>query len=91
MRGTSLAIRLAGDAIEERDEKGRAIEDDTLLILLNAHHHALAFTLPAHRRGVRWQPCVDTAATDHRKKVRLLRGGEQYDIEARSFVVLVLR
>ena len=29
----SLVLRLAGDAIAERDQKGRPIVDDTLLIL----------------------------------------------------------
>ncbi len=88
----SLAFRLAGDAISERDEKGRPITDDTLLFLLNAHHERLAFTLPAHKRGVRWQPVLDTAVTGQSAKtVRLLKGGVQYEVEARSVVVLVLQ
>ncbi len=88
----SLALRLAGDAISERDEKGRPITDDTLLVLLNAHHEPLAFTLPAHKRGVRWQPILDTAAVGSLSKtVRPLKGGVQYDVEARSLVVLVLQ
>ena len=45
---------LAGDAIEETEAKGRRIIGDTLLILLNAHHEALPFIMPAHKRGVRW-------------------------------------
>ncbi len=87
----SLAIRLAGDAIEERDEKGRPIVDDTFLILMNAHHEKLSFTLPAHKQGVRWESVLDTAeAATRKKKVRVLRGGERYDVEARSLALLVL-
>ncbi|MBX3324870.1 MAG: glycogen debranching protein GlgX [Nitrospira sp.] len=87
----SLALRLAGDAIAETDEKGRPIIDDTLLILLNAHHTPLPFTLPAHKRGVRWRPLLDTSASSfHPKKVRLIKGGEPYEIEARSLAVLQL-
>jgi len=41
-----LGVRLAGDAIAEVDEQGNAIVDDTLLLLLNAHHEPLSFTLP---------------------------------------------
>ena len=86
-----MALRLAGDAIAETDEKGRPIRDDTLLILLNAHHTPLTFTLPAHKRGVRWQPLVDTAASSfHPKKVRLIRGGDRYEVESRAVVVLRL-
>jgi isoamylase len=87
----SLAFRLAGDAMAETDEKGRPIVDDTLLILLNAHHGPLAFTLPAHKRGVRWQPMLDTSvAGDGEKSVALLKGGERYELEARSIAVLRL-
>ena len=87
----SLALRLAGDAISEKDEKGRPITDDTLLILLNAHHAPLAFTLPAHKRGIRWSPLVDTAAvTDTQKSVTSLKGGEHYIMDARSIAVLRL-
>ncbi len=87
----SLALRLAGDAITETDEKGRAILDDTLLVLLNAHHQALGFTLPAHKRSVRWQPILDTAvATGSEKPVTSLKGGEEYALEARSIAVLRL-
>lgn len=87
-----LGLRLSGDALEETDSKGRSLLDDTFLLLLNAHHEPLPFTLPAHKRGVRWQPVLDTAATKYRKKrVALLKGGECYDLETRSLVLLRLR
>src|SRR5262249_56276350 len=34
-----LGLRLSGDAIDEVDAAGQPIRDDTLLLLLNAHHH----------------------------------------------------
>ncbi len=87
----SLTLRLAGDAMAETDEKGRAIVDDTLLILINAHHAPLAFTLPAHRREVRWQPILDTSVSAGSEKlVTNLKGGGQYELEARSIAVLQL-
>jgi len=88
----SLMLRLAGDAMAETDEKGRAIVDDTLLILLNAHDTPLPFTLPAHKRGVRWHQLLDTDAKGVSPKyVTVLKGGERYEIEARSVRVLRLR
>lgn len=45
-----LALRLAGDAIEEVDTRGRRIRDDTLLILLNGYHEPLSFLLPLQQR-----------------------------------------
>ncbi len=87
----TLGLRLAGDAIAETDAKGRAIIDDILLILLNAHHEPMAFTLPAHKREVRWQPILDTAVTAGKgKPVTILRGGERYKLASRSIAVLRL-
>ncbi|HXF91179.1 MAG TPA: glycogen debranching protein GlgX [Nitrospiraceae bacterium] len=88
----SLGLRLAGDAIEETDERGQPIQDETLLILLNMHHEPLSFTLPAHKRGVRWVPVLDTALSGERKPLKkMFKGGESYELEARSVVVLRLR
>ncbi len=86
-----LGLRLAGDAIPEVDDRGRRIVDATFLILLNAHHEPLPFVLPAHRRGVRWQPMVDTRTRDGRVRERARRGGESYELEARSLVLLRLQ
>jgi glycogen operon protein len=87
-----IGVRLAGHAIEEKDPKGKPLLDETFLILLNAHHEPRPFTLSAHKRGVRWQLVLDTAATQAKEKqVTLLRGGSQYDLEARSLAVLRLR
>jgi glycogen operon protein len=87
-----LGLRLSGDALEETDSKGRPVLDDTFLLLLNAHHEPLPFTLPAHRRGVRWQPVLDTIATiHHKRRVTPLKGGECYDLEMRSLALLRLR
>jgi glycogen operon protein len=83
-----FALRLAGDAIEESDARGNAIVDDTLLILLNAYHEPVPFTLPAHRRKVRWQVILDTY--DGKTAHRSMRGGETYDLKARSLALLCL-
>ena len=86
-----FGLRLAGDAIEELDDRGNRIADDTLLILLNAHHEAIPFALPAHRRKVRWQVLFDTFDPNlDRRKPRLMRGGEIYDLKDRSLVLLRL-
>ncbi len=89
--GRCFGLRLAGDAIEELDDRGNRIVDDTLLILLNAHHEAVPFTLPAHRRKVRWRVVLDTYEPNlDQKKPRFMRGGENYDLKDRSLAVLRL-
>ena len=84
-----LGLRLAGDGVDELDPRGERIMDDTLLILLNAHYEPIPFTLPAHRRKLRWQLVLDTKEAKLKRR-RLLRGGEPYDLEARSLALLRL-
>ena len=65
-----LGVRLAGDTIDETDDRGHRIVDDTLLILLNAHHAGVPFTLPPAGRRRSWTVMFDTAET-HVKKRRI--------------------
>jgi glycogen operon protein len=86
-----LGLRLAGDAIEEVDPRGESIVDDTLLLLLNAHHLPVSFVLPAHRRQVRWEPLLDTRTPEVPAGSRQrLRGGAPYVLEGRSLALLRL-
>ena len=86
-----IGLRLAGDAIDEVDAQGEPITDDTLLILLNAHHEPLPFTLPAHRPGVKWELVLDTRTAEGRRLHRPMKGGEVYELEARCVALLQLR
>ena len=56
----SLGMLLAGNAIEEVDERGETITGNTLLVLLNAHSDAVPFTLPALEGERQWLRVVDT-------------------------------
>jgi glycogen operon protein len=87
----SLAVELSGEAIDEADERGRRIEDDTLLLLLNAHHRPVSFTLPDHRSGIVWEQVLDTRESFGRRKTRrAVRGGSTYRLEARSLALFCL-
>jgi len=86
-----LGLRLAGDAIVESDAQGRRIVDDTFLVMLNAHHEPMGFTLPAHRGSVVWETVLDTREATGKPKRRVLHGGDVYDMQARSLAVLRLR
>jgi glycogen operon protein len=84
-----LGLRLAGDAIEEVDQAGNPIRDDTFLLLLNAHHEPIEFVLPAHRARLRWDLVLDTR--DWTAAARSLRAGDSYPLEARALALLRLR
>jgi isoamylase len=80
-----LGMRLAGDVIGEVDEHGEPIVGDTVLILLNAHHEAIPFTLPATRPEHHWETMVDTADVD--APIHALGGGAPYQLQGRSVAV----
>jgi glycogen operon protein len=83
-----LGVRLAGDLIGDVDERGEPIKGDTLLILLNAHHEDLPFTLPAAPAKHQWDLLLDTTTT---KPVTGRFDGEQkYPLRSRSLAVLRL-
>jgi glycogen operon protein len=85
-----LGVRLAGDLIGDVDERGEKIVGDTLLLLLNAYHEPIAFTLPPTRAGHQWERLFDTARSDE-TALLTMTGGQQYPLEGRSLAVLRAR
>ena len=86
----TLGIRLAGDAIVEKDSQGRPIVDETFLVLINAHHEDVDFILPAHTKSVRWELEFDTAVLVDKKSpkhTKLLKGGQPYHLVSRGLAL----
>ena len=81
-----LGMALAGDQIEETDERGDRIAGDTFAILLNAHHEPILFRLGSRRRDVRWSCVFDTAAPE--AAPRLFEHMSVFPLQARSVVML---
>jgi glycogen operon protein len=52
--GHAVGLFLNGRKFHDRDRVGRRIEDDSFLLLINAHHEDVPFVLPARRFGLRW-------------------------------------
>jgi isoamylase len=84
-----LGVRLAGDLIGEVDERGEDIVGDTILLLLNAHHEAIPFTLPTTREGELWERLLDTA--DPQGMPLTCAGGQQYQLQGRAMAVLRIK
>jgi isoamylase len=84
----ALALRLAGDAIDEHDARGNRIVGDTLLILVNGRPNPVTFKLPdfGPRGNVRWQVMIDTADPTPESE-RLCEGGSLLRLADRSLVL----
>ncbi|WP_181958337.1 glycogen debranching protein GlgX [Nonomuraea deserti] len=82
----SLAVFLNGDAITEPDRRGRPIRDDSFLLLFNAHHDTIQFTIPKDY-GEMWHTEIDTAMPIN-VGARMCRAGEAVAVPGRSVRVL---
>jgi glycogen operon protein len=84
-----LGMRLAGDLIGDVDERGEPIVGETVLLLLNAYHEPIAFTLPAAKLTHQWVRLLDTS--DDNAPVAALQSGDKYLLQGRSLTLLVTR
>ena len=84
-----LGVYLSGDAMEERDGRGRPIKDDNFLLLFNSHHESAPFQLPEIGKAGVWQSLLDTQFSDEPPAERKFKGGDIYPLEARSLALLI--
>jgi glycogen operon protein len=87
----SVGIFLNGQAIPDHNELGERITDDSFLLLINAHHQPVAFTLPDERHGRVWEVMVDTAdplLANARRKARDCVPGGRLRVAGRAMLVL---
>ncbi|GIH74702.1 glycogen debranching protein GlgX [Planobispora longispora] len=82
----SLAVFLNGEAITEPDRRGRRITDDSFLLMINAHHDVIKFTIPKDY-GEMWLTEIDTAMPIT-VDTRLCRAGERVPVVGRSMRVM---
>jgi len=84
-----LGMRLAGDLIGDVDERGELLVGETLLMLLNAHHEPVPFTLPVTNPGHHWERLLDTAEPE--AEAARFDAGQQYPLQGRSLALLRIR
>jgi glycogen operon protein len=81
-----MGMRLAGDVMNEVDERGEPIVGDTLLLLLNHYWEEMPFALPETKEGQVWETMIDTRDDDAPQ--RICRGGESFPLFGRSLTLL---
>ena len=81
----SLGLFLNGEGINDVDSRGQVLVDDSFLVLLNAHHEPITWTLPTQWGDRSW--AVELATTPD-PEPGLVPGAELV-VPARSLVVLI--
>jgi glycogen operon protein len=82
----SLAVFLNGKAMPGPGPQGEKVEDDSFLLLVNAHTETVAFTVPEDLEGFEWQVVIDTSRTI--TCTDLIRTGDAWPVEGWSVVLL---
>jgi glycogen operon protein len=81
----SVGVFFAGD-VDEQDETGQSVVGDNLLLLLNASHHAVKFTLPSVATQLpRLELLLNTAVARHQPK--FVDPKDPFELAARSLVL----
>jgi glycogen operon protein len=84
-----LGMYLAGRALEELDERGRPLVDDDVLVLLNAHHEPIPFTLPTFNGSSHWHAVIDTQHDSGLAPEARYEAGAVYPLQERSVALLM--
>ena len=85
----SLGMYLSGEALQERDHRGRPIRDSNFIVLFNAHHEALHFALPELPQGGCWQVLLDTQYLSGLVADGCYANDQGYQLQGRSLVLLM--
>ncbi|HEX9006991.1 MAG TPA: glycogen debranching protein GlgX [Bacteroidota bacterium] len=80
----TIGMLLDGTAIDEQDDRGRRIVDDTFLLLLNAYHEPITYRLPEGE----WEVMVSTAHFDAGDGDRPHPARVRCTLEGRSAILL---
>jgi len=84
----SLGVYFSGAGITETDARGRRVTDDDFLLLFNASHEPITFTLPAPGGELRWLALLDTAKDNGEAERAPMQPGAPYPVEPRSLALL---
>lgn len=83
----SIGMLLNGQLMEETSQNGQPVTDDVLLLLFNAYHEPISFTLPGSPSGPSWEVMLDTAQPSGPVDENTPTLGT-YEVQGRAMVVL---
>jgi glycogen operon protein len=83
-----LGMFLNGKEIDTPGPQGEDIEDDSFMILINAHHEDRVFMLPRRRFGAQWTLELSTADPDAAAGSASFGARTEVPVISRSIVIL---
>ena len=84
----TIGVFLNGNEIPTLSPHGEEVDDDSFLLLFNAHHEPIEFRLPVRRFGARWKLAFSTAEPELEEGEFSFTAREPVAVPARSVVVL---
>jgi isoamylase len=85
-----LGMLMDGESIDEYDKRGRLIEDDNFLLLLNGGNETIEFNLQFMPEEPPWQLVLDTAlGHDDNGQDEMVWLADPYTLKSHSLVLLV--
>jgi glycogen operon protein len=81
----SMGLMLNGKTLQVSDDEGNPLEDDSFLILVNAFHEGVEFTLPPAPNGTPWCLVMDTQNIED--PFKHMKVGEKVIVGGRSMMV----
>jgi isoamylase len=85
-----LGMLVSGATRDIRDREGEPIQDDTFLLLMNAHYEPATFILPG-REEIRWQTVINTTVpSGFLEDIEITSSGEEIELTERSLRLLRL-
>jgi isoamylase len=83
-----LGLLLSGRGLQEYDERGKRLEDDSFLLLFNAHWGDVAFNLPNGPESTIWTEVFNTATVGKVQKHASFHAEQSVLLAGRSMLLL---
>ena len=88
-RRASIGVFLNGDEVRMTTPRGEDVQDESFLMLFNAHHEPLTFRMPTRRFGAALEArALDGGAGAHAEDAPSWAAREELEVESRSIVLL---
>jgi len=84
-----VGVMLDGEALDEYDDEGHSIQDDTFMIVVNSYKGVIPFKMPEGKKPIKWQVVLDTSKTSLPAKKITIEAGKTIEIPPNCLMLLI--